>query len=171
MSSKFPPGAYTKNVCFDENGALKLQEGCSEGTYVSPVVDVTKRRIAMSGEIDALVAEHIMGWAKRVIQVTEDYSTEIWEDKEGYTASVEFFNPSSCIAAAWEVVERMMQTPCADGDHYIFELSAMTGASSATQTFNILVTIVVTGTITDHGCLMSARLLNAAATGVTMAAA
>lgn len=52
-----------------------------------------------------------------------------------------------------------------------YSVSAMTGASSATQTFNILVTIVVTGTITTHGCLMNARLLNAAATGVTMAAA
>ena len=52
-----------------------------------------------------------------------------------------------------------------------YAVSAISGASSATQTFNITLTLVVTGTITDHTAVVSARLLNSAATGVTMAAA
>jgi hypothetical protein len=52
-----------------------------------------------------------------------------------------------------------------------YDLSALTGASSATQTFTIRLTLTVTGTITDHTAVVSARLLNSLATGVTMAAA
>jgi hypothetical protein len=52
-----------------------------------------------------------------------------------------------------------------------YDLSTLTGASSATQTFTIRLTLTVTGTITDHTAVISARLLNSLATGVTMAAA
>lgn len=52
-----------------------------------------------------------------------------------------------------------------------YDVSTLTGTSSQTQTFTIRLTLVVTGTITDHTAVISARLLNSLATGVTMAAA
>lgn len=51
-----------------------------------------------------------------------------------------------------------------------YDVSAMTGAVGATQTFTIRLTMVVTGTITNHTAVVAARLLNSAATGVTIAA-
>lgn len=79
---------------------------------------------------------------------------------------------ADCVAVVSTIDQAQIATVAAGGTITLaYSVSAMTGASSATQTFNILVTIVVTGTITDHACLMSAKLLNAAATGVTMAAA
>lgn len=52
-----------------------------------------------------------------------------------------------------------------------YGVSSITGAVGVTQTFDITVTLVVTGTITDHTVVVSARLLNSIGTGVTMAAA
>lgn len=52
-----------------------------------------------------------------------------------------------------------------------YSVSAMTGAAGAQQTFTINLTLVVTGTITDHTAMVSARLLNSMGSGVTMAAA
>lgn len=52
-----------------------------------------------------------------------------------------------------------------------YGVSAMTGAVGATQTFTVQVTLVVTGTITDHVAMVFARSLNSAASGITMAAA
>ncbi len=52
-----------------------------------------------------------------------------------------------------------------------YDTSAMTGAVGATQTFTIRVTLVATGTITDHTAVIAGRLVNSAASGVTVAAA
>jgi len=52
-----------------------------------------------------------------------------------------------------------------------YAVSAIAGAVGAVNTFNITVTLVVTGTITDHQCVVLAELINAEASGVTMAAA
>jgi hypothetical protein len=51
-----------------------------------------------------------------------------------------------------------------------YSVSSMSGANTGTQTFDIQVTLVVTGTITDHACMFEARLLNGQDNGVTMAA-
>jgi hypothetical protein len=52
-----------------------------------------------------------------------------------------------------------------------YGVSAMTGAVGATQTFTVTLTLVVTGTITNHTALVSATLLNSSAGGITIAAA
>lgn len=52
-----------------------------------------------------------------------------------------------------------------------YDVSSISGAVGATQTFTIRVTLVVTGTITDHVAVIFARSLNSAASGITMAAA
>lgn len=52
-----------------------------------------------------------------------------------------------------------------------YSVSSISGASNATQTFTIRLTLVVTGTITNHIAVVFARLLNSAQDGVTMAAA
>lgn len=52
-----------------------------------------------------------------------------------------------------------------------YGVSSISGANTVTQTFNINVTLVVTGTITDHTAVIGARLINSGASGVTMAAA
>lgn len=51
-----------------------------------------------------------------------------------------------------------------------YGVSSITGAVGATQTFTIQVTLVVTGTITDHTAMIFARSLNSAAAGITMSA-
>jgi len=54
-------------------------------------------------ELDALVAEKVMGWKK--VKWLGDYD---WRDKDGeqpYT--VRAWNPSTDIVAAWQVVEKM----------------------------------------------------------------
>ena len=56
-----------------------------------------------------------------------------------------------------------------------YGVSSISGAVGVTQTFDITVTLVVTGTITDHSCMFEARLLNGkgasgASPGVTIAA-
>lgn len=52
-----------------------------------------------------------------------------------------------------------------------YAVSAIAGAVGAVNTFNITVTLVATGTITDLQCVAYAELLNAEASGITMAAA
>lgn len=63
-------------------------------------------------ELDALVAEKVMGW-KRGKAITRherdsssDYEEYVWLSVEGHVAARRF-RPSSNIAAAWEVVERL----------------------------------------------------------------
>lgn len=51
-----------------------------------------------------------------------------------------------------------------------YAVSAMTGAAGATQTFDITVTLVVTGTISNHVAVVAGRLVNSAASGITIAA-
>jgi hypothetical protein len=52
-----------------------------------------------------------------------------------------------------------------------YGVSSVTGAVGATNTFDIQVTLVKTGTITDLQCVIVAELVNAEASGVTMAQA
>jgi hypothetical protein len=51
-----------------------------------------------------------------------------------------------------------------------YSVAAFSGAVGVTQTFDIQVTAVVTGTITDHAVMFDAKLMNGADNGVTMAA-
>lgn len=52
-----------------------------------------------------------------------------------------------------------------------YDLSSVSGAVGAVNTVDVRVTIVMTGTITSHQLVCVAELLNAEASGVTMAAA
>lgn len=52
-----------------------------------------------------------------------------------------------------------------------YAVSSITGAVGVSQSFTITVTLVKTGTITDLQCVWHAEVLNAEATGVTIAAA
>jgi hypothetical protein len=52
-----------------------------------------------------------------------------------------------------------------------YAVSSITGAVGATNTFDVTVTLVKTGTVDDHKVVIGARLLNSLATGATMAAA
>ncbi len=51
-----------------------------------------------------------------------------------------------------------------------YAVSTITGAASVTQTFTITLTIVKTGTVTDHTAVIGVRVLNSAASGITVAA-
>lgn len=51
-----------------------------------------------------------------------------------------------------------------------YGVSSISGAVGVDQTFDIQVTLVVTGTITDHSCMFAARLMNGKDVGVTIAA-
>lgn len=75
------------------------------------------------------------------------------------------------VAAASTLAQAQIATVAGGGTLTLaYGVSAMTGAAGATQTFTIQLTLVVTGTITDHTAVVSARLLNSLGTGVTMAA-
>lgn len=52
-----------------------------------------------------------------------------------------------------------------------YDLGSVSGAVGATNTFTIRATLVATGTITDLQCVVLAELINAEASGVTIAAA
>lgn len=51
-----------------------------------------------------------------------------------------------------------------------YGVSSISGAVGVEQTFDIQVTLVVTGTITDHACMFAARLMNGKDAGVSIAA-
>jgi hypothetical protein len=63
-------------------------------------------------ELDALIAEKVMEWTEWPI--SGDYVT--LHGKTGHT--IDTFNPSSDISAAWEVVEKLQDTPT----EYFFEI-------------------------------------------------
>jgi hypothetical protein len=52
-----------------------------------------------------------------------------------------------------------------------YAVSAVTGAVGAVNTFTVTVTLVKTGTVNDHQCVVFAELVNAEASGVTVAGA
>lgn len=54
-------------------------------------------------KIDALVAEHVMGWKKGELNWTID---ELWIDSKGSYKWVGKFSPSTNISDAWQVVEK-----------------------------------------------------------------
>lgn len=60
----------------------------------------------MSREIDALVAEKVMGWWSVGIDTSNMLRKEIWADGK---RKIYGFNPSEDIAAAWMVVEAMKE--------------------------------------------------------------
>jgi len=75
-------------------------------------------------ELDALVAEKVMGWKK--VKWLGDYD---WRDKDGeqpYT--VRAWNPSTDIAAAWQVVEKIQERQ--GRDRFIIYLSSYWGTNS-----------------------------------------
>lgn len=81
-------------------------------------------------EMDALIAEKVIRWE---VFYGEYKGYELLDDEiaQGYPPEeevdgvpFEIPNYSTDIAAAWEVVEQMRNTPCKDGDHYCFELFA-----------------------------------------------
>jgi hypothetical protein len=67
-------------------------------------------------ELDALVAEKVMGWSKRI---SADHSNSpikqlrafgiiyAWKDSEGNDRGLDVWHYSTDIAAAWQVVEKM----------------------------------------------------------------
>ncbi len=78
---------------------------------------------------------------------------------------------ATTVAVASTLAQTAIATSAGGGTLTLaYGVSAITGAVGATNTFTIQVTLVVTGTITDHACMIFARSLNSAASGLTMAA-
>lgn len=75
------------------------------------------------------------------------------------------------VAAAATLASAQIATVAGGGTLTLaYGVSSVSGANSVDQTFDIQVTLVVTGTITDHSCMFAAQLMNGNDTGVTMAA-
>lgn len=75
------------------------------------------------------------------------------------------------VAAAATLTSAQIATVAGGGTLTLaYGVSAVSGAVGVDQTFDIQVTLVVTGTITDHSCMFDAKLLNGKDVGVTMAA-
>lgn len=78
---------------------------------------------------------------------------------------------ATTVAVASTLAQTAIATSAGGGTLTLaYGVSAISGAVGATNTFTIQVTLVVTGTITDHVCMMFARSLNSYASGITMAA-
>lgn len=61
--------------------------------------------ISAGRELDALIAEKVMGWVK-TLRLPNAHDT--WDDPAGLCKSwVEMFTPSTDISAAWQVVEKL----------------------------------------------------------------
>lgn len=59
-------------------------------------------------ELDALVAEEVMGWKRRVdFDLVED--TDVLARYEPFSMEVREFHPSSDISAAWEVLNHLIK--------------------------------------------------------------
>ncbi len=72
------------------------------------------KQLVASRELDALVAERVMGWKKWVPARPESLpitslATPCWEDTDGRVIAQHSWNPSTEISAAWEVVEKLKQ--------------------------------------------------------------
>lgn len=67
-------------------------------------------------ELDALVAEKVMGWSFEAASPTSR-DGDFWSDGENYVVAVDEFHPSTDVNAAWQVVEKMR------GDGWILDLS------------------------------------------------
>jgi hypothetical protein len=60
-------------------------------------------------ELDALVAERVMGWVLTLSprSIAEADDEEWWSMPSGLVRHVDYWRPSTDIAAAWEVVEKL----------------------------------------------------------------
>jgi hypothetical protein len=74
-------------------------------------------------------------------------------------------------AAATLTLEQIATTSGGGTLTLAYDLGSVSGAVGATNTFTIRATLVATGTITDLQCVVLAELINAEASGVTIAAA
>lgn len=78
---------------------------------------------------------------------------------------------ANVVAAVSTIAQAQIATVSGGGTITLaYGVSAVSGAVGAVNTFDIQVTIVHTGTITSHQAVVLAELINAEATGVTMAA-
>lgn len=61
--------------------------------------------------INELVATHVMGWRKETVANISELLPfyDVWVEGETKYVRVENFNPSTNIADAWEVVEKLSQ--------------------------------------------------------------
>lgn len=82
-------------------------------------------------ELDALVAEKVMGWKERVDFdcIVED--TDVLIRYEPFSMEVREFHPSTDISAAWEVVEKIVSKGFSiqldfEGDDYAFWINSGT---------------------------------------------
>lgn len=74
------------------------------------------------------------------------------------------------VAAAATLASAQIATVSGGGTQTLaYGVSSITGGNTVTQTFDIQVTLVVTGTITDHSLMFDAKLMNGKDTGVTIA--
>lgn len=59
-------------------------------------------------EMDALVAEHVMGWTRE--GVSRDGKTDYFEHEDGFVIRIHSaWYPSECADHAWEVVEKLKE--------------------------------------------------------------
>jgi len=73
-------------------------------------------------ELDALGAENVMGWERAVIR---KYAGESWKTGDELMAGVEYWHPSTDIAAAWEVVDKFTDVDIEKaGNNYRVTISA-----------------------------------------------
>jgi hypothetical protein len=99
--------------------------------------------------------------------------TDVSESTRCATGVVAFARKTGAnvVAVASTLAQAQIATVSGGGTLTLaYGVSAVAGAVGAVNTFDIQVTLVVTGTITDHTALVGARLLNSLATGATMAA-
>lgn len=79
---------------------------------------------------------------------------------------------ANAVAAASTIAQAQIATVSGGGTITLaYGVSSISGGPTTTNTFSIQVTIVMTGSIVSHQCVILAELLNAENSGVTMSAA
>jgi hypothetical protein len=74
-----------------------------------------------SPELDALMAKQVMGWELKQVFLSDAYITA-WDAGNGYYRPVWSWSPSTDIACAFEVVEKMQAEP----DEWFFQIARTT---------------------------------------------
>jgi hypothetical protein len=150
------PG-YAGNV----SSLAGVKTGIANNTATS-IISIT----VPSGNQNAAIELSLVGWLGTGTDISESTRYAF-----GAIVLARQTGSVDTVAAAAALTSAQIATVSGGGTLTLaYGVSAISGANTGSQTFDIQVTMVVTGTITDHSCLFDAKLMNGKDTGVTMAA-
>lgn len=145
-------------------GNLSTLTGVKTGIANNTATSIIRVTVPNSSQ-NASIQLDLMGWLGAGTDTSESTRYAFGAIVLARTAGV------ATVAAAATLASAQIATLAGGGTLTLaYGVSSISGAVGVDQTFDIQVTMVVTGTITDHSCMWAAQLMNGKDTGVTIAA-